>query len=161
MNVRRVAVLAGLLSCISLAGAQERTRPEPVSEPGVRTTPEADWQGVRVCNRSNDDVQVAKALNENEHDSSGHNIYRSEGWWLVNRGECRILWSGPIRWRYYLVYAEATDGSGSWSGDQWICVSREPFTIKEGTCPEGYNRRRFKVVDTGDVRERYTYTLNP
>lgn len=137
--------------------AQVRNEPERVE----RTTPEPDWQGVRICNRSNSDVMAAKALSPNLHDSSGQTLYISEGWWRINRGECRVMYPGPIRWRYYLLYAEEVNGSGSWGGDVWICVSREPFTIRETQCPSGFNRRRFAVVDTGDVVDRYTWNLRP
>lgn len=155
---RRTGFAAFAVACAfaaSPAAAQIQNAPERVE----RTAPEPDWLGVRICNRSNSDVQVAKALSPNLADENGQVLYVSEGWWRINRGECRVMYPGPIRWRYY--HAEEINGNGSWGGDTWICVSRAAFTIRETECPVGYNRRRFKVIDTGDVVERYTWNLLP
>lgn len=70
-----------------------------------------------------------------------------------------MLWSGPIKYRYYLVYAQARASGREWAGDNWVCVSSKPFTIREPLCREGYNRRRFEEVDTGDEERQFTYNL--
>lgn len=152
--MRKILIL-GLCALATGAVAQtrapERTAPEP-----------AEWMGVRVCNRSGDNVEVAKALATEERDDAGNRYVVSEGWWRVNNGECRVLWPGEIKYRYYLVYAAALPpAKGDWSGNIWVCVSKDSFTIRVSECHGGYNRRRFKQIDTGDVTDRFTYNLNP
>ena len=138
-----------LLVASTTAAAQERRTPEP------------DWQGFRVCNRSAyNDVQVAKALSPGKKNADGASLIVSEGWWSLKSGECMVLWRGPLKFRYYLVYAQAKASQKEWAGDIWVCVSREAFTIEEAQCREGLNRRKFEQVDTGDTKERFTYNLD-
>ena len=143
----RAGVAVAALAMAGTAGAQERTTPEPA------------WEGFRVCNRSmHDNVEVAKALNTSEKTADGRAILVSEGWWKLKRGECMVLWRGPLKYRYYLVYAQA--GKNEWAGEHWVCVSREPFTIRQPLCGPDYYRRKFQEVDTGDEQQRFTYNLN-
>jgi uncharacterized membrane protein len=155
----RTVLIVCLCAATSVALAQT-TAPERAP---VRTAPEqAEWTGVRVCNKSNDNVEVAKAIATDERDDAGNRYVVSEGWFRINMGECRVLYPGEITKRYYYFYASALPpGKGDWTGNIWICVSKEPFTIKVSECHGGYNRRRFRSVDTGDVTDRFTFTLNP
>jgi uncharacterized membrane protein len=160
MTPGRIAVLAALCAlsaATSFAQEQRRTTPEPA----LRTTPEPAWQGVRVCNQAGENVRVAKALNGAAKDEYGRDQIVSEGWWPLADKACMILWSGPIRHRYYLIYAKSETTNGEWGGDVWICVSNQPFTITGGICPGGYNRRKFKEVDTGKEENQFTYNLRP
>jgi uncharacterized membrane protein len=158
--MRTVLAAVGLCATMSVAMAQGVTGPERLP---TRTAPEpAEWRGVRVCNKSNDNVEVAKAAVTEERDDAGNRYVLSEGWFRINAGECRILWPGEIKLRYYYVYAAALPpGKGDWAGGYWACVSKEPFTIRVSECHGGYNRRKFAQIDTGDVTELFTFTLNP
>jgi len=144
----RVAAAAALLAACA-AWAQERRTPEP------------SWEGFRVCNRSPyDDVEVAKALNTGEKNAEGRTIIVSEGWWKLKRGECLTLWRGPLKFRYYMVYAQAKSADREWAGEWWVCVSREAFTIRQPLCGPDYNRRKFEEIDTGEEKYRFTYNLD-
>lgn len=152
------ATLALTLAVLALPGLAQQTSPEPA----VRTAPERRDVGLRVCNRSAKDAQVAAGYFANEHDESGQNLYRSDGWFKVNAGDCLLVYTNALRYRYYYVYAESTDGRSTWAPDEgiFLCVAREAFKIKETRCPQGYNRRLFRVLDTGE-NVFFTYNLTP
>jgi uncharacterized membrane protein len=113
--------------------------------------------GFRLCNLTSFDVEVAKALNSGARDNTGRVII-SEGWYQFAKGECAMLWTGKLQYRYYLLYAQAKSAGREWKGDIPICVSRQPFTIKSDTCGAENYRRMFFQVDTGD-NESFTQNL--
>jgi uncharacterized membrane protein len=154
----RIALLAAALALAGPALAQVQTSPERV----VRTAPEAAPEaGLKICNRSDLDAQFAVGYHANEQDSSGQNLYRTTGWFRVNAGECNTVIKTPLRYRYYYVHAFAVNSNVTWTPPTgiYLCVAREAFEFKESVCPEGLNRRLFRVLDTGDSRA-WTYTLN-
>jgi uncharacterized membrane protein len=157
MDKAVVAMVCLLALHVQEGQAQVRTAPEPT----LRTAPEAaPWTGVRICNRSGEKVQVAKALAGENKDEYGRAQVVSEGWWTIEPAACRIMYEGPIRFRYYYLYATSVSGKGEWGGDVWICVSQQPFTITGTVCPSGYNRRKFRQIDTGDVQDQFTWNID-
>lgn len=106
--------------------------------------------GFRLCNLSSTDIEVAKALNTGNKDAQGNLIIVSEGWYQFKKGECAVLWSGKLQYRYYLLYGQAKSVNKEWKGDIPICVSRQPFTITTGLCSPDKYRRMFFQVDTGE-----------
>jgi uncharacterized membrane protein len=129
---RRLVFAAALLGSLLAAGAAEAQ------------------QGFRLCNLTSGAVEVAKALNTGTKDPQGGNVIISEGWYQFAKGECAVLWSGKLQYRYYLLFAQNKQINREWSGDIPICVSREPFTIKSDTCGADHYRRMFFQVDTGE-----------
>ena len=113
--------------------------------------------GFRLCNLTSGPVEVAKALNTGARDGSKR-IIISEGWYKFAKGECAVLWTGKLQYRYYLLYAQNKQTNKEWKGDIPICVSRQPFTIKADTCGSEHYRRNFFQVDTGD-NESFTQNL--
>ncbi len=136
---RRFMVAAALLGSLLTAGAAEAQ------------------QGFRLCNLTSWPVEVAKALYTGASDGRNR-IIISEGWYQFARGECAVLWSGKLRYRYYLLFAQAKQANKEWAGNVPICVSRQPFTIKSDTCGPEHYRRMFFQVDTGD-NEGWTQNL--
>ena len=116
--------------------------------------------GFNVCNRSQWDVQVAKALVTEAKNAEGETLIESEGWFDVPRGTCVALWEGRRTHRYYLVYAEAAEVKREWSGKVRVCVRKEAFTLREPSCGTGVNHRMFDEVDAGDPRAPFTYVLD-
>ena len=148
MDFRAMALLCVLGSAVVLAtdaGAQQRT-PAPAS------------QGFRVCNQTDSSIEAAKALNTGATDSKGR-IIVSEGWYKIEPGKCLFLWSGPLEYQYYLVYAQDKSTQREWAGKVPICVSREAFTIRSDTCGEQSYRRMFIEVNTGDEKNLFTYNF--
>lgn len=117
-------------------------------------------QGFRVCNQTGGNIEVAKALNTGATDGRNR-IIISEGWYQIANGTCGLLWSGPLKYKYYLVYAQNKSIRREWAGNIPICVSRQPFTIRSDTCgPEQY-RRMFIQVYTGEEQFSWTYVFKP
>ena len=141
---------AGLLfSAAAPAAAQVRQAPEPSGGNAV---------GFRVCNKTSARMEVAKALNVKSNSGAADDII-SEGWYKLNPGECVRLYPGRLEYRYYLVFAQEISGSRIWGGNIPVCVSHQRFKIRTTQCGEGYNRRMFKEVDTGDERNGWTHNF--
>jgi uncharacterized membrane protein len=115
-------------------------------------------KGFRVCNHTGGPIEVAKAVNMTPDGDQPDII--SEGWYQFVDGECAFLWVGKLEHRYYLLYAQNKDTNREWRGDIPICVSRQPFTIRQGQCDDSYYRRFFFQVDTG-TSALWTQNLRP
>lgn len=145
-----------LLGRLLLAAAVAASAGAVASAQGVRTTPEA--AGFRICNHSSHEVMVAKAVNLTPGGSPADVL--SEGWWRVGSRSCLVLYPGPLKYRYYLVYAHVVNSELEWAGNIGVCVRTEAFRIRSGLCGEGYNRRMFRQIDTGTAsRSSHTYDL--
>jgi uncharacterized membrane protein len=138
----------GLLATLSLAACVSDATPPSAAAPPDK--------GLRVCNRTGAPVEVAKAVRV----TSGENLAEivSEGWYQFADGECAFLWVGKLEHRHYLLYAQNRDIKREWKGDIPVCVSRQPFTIRQGLCEQGNYRRLFFQVDTGS-HDIWTQTL--
>ena len=141
--LRKLAIVGAVIGAFAMiGGAQSQTTPN----------------GFRVCNLSSVDVEVAKALNTGNKDAQGQHIIVSEGWYQFAKGECAMLWTGKLQYRYYLLYGQSKSINKEWKGDIPICVSRQPFTITSGLCAPDKYRRMFFQVDTGE-NDGYTQNL--
>jgi uncharacterized membrane protein len=82
------------------------------------------------------------------------------GWWNLNPGECQNVFDADLDEinRYYLFYAEATDGA-FWAGPYVRSVTDSAFDLCEG---DGTSQRDvgFRLFDIGD-NDDYTMTLVP
>jgi uncharacterized membrane protein len=101
-----------------------------------------------LCNKANVPAKVA----------IGHyngKDWESRGWWTIASQKCETLFIGKLNARYYYLYA--TDGaSGTWNGGTYFCTASTPsFKIAgRGNCAaQGYDRKGFFVVDTGNSPE--------
>jgi uncharacterized membrane protein len=130
--LRKLAIVFGVIGAMTISGGAQAQN------------------GFRLCNLSSTNIEVAKALNTGNKDPQGNHIIISEGWYQFAKGECAVLWSGKLQYRYYLLYGQAKEVNKEWKGDIPICVSRQPFTITSGLCPPDKYRRMFFQVDTGD-----------
>jgi uncharacterized membrane protein len=145
-TLARAAAALAVMVVLTASVAAEQRDPEP------------DWLGFRVCNRSGVPLEVAIGLNVAEEGRPVDIV--SEGWYKFDDGECALLWSGKLKYRYYLLYAQHKASGKEWKGDIPICVSRESFTIEHGLCEAGNYRRMFFSVDTGEF-DRWTQNLRP
>ena len=88
---------------------------------------------------------------------------RTEGWWLVRPGECRIVEPEPLQGGTYFTYAEShpahQGGIRTWGGRSRLCTNRGLFTIDEqGDCfSRDFEPREFERIDVGGES---TWTTN-
>jgi uncharacterized membrane protein len=114
--------------------------------------------GFELCNRTRLNVVYAKALNTKDEKTSKTDIITSEGWFNLAPSQCEILYSGSLKYRYYLVYAEAKNSNRKWTGDKRICVDVANFKLTGELCRPNRRNRMFIEVDTGDA-DTFTYDL--
>jgi uncharacterized membrane protein len=121
----------------------------------------------RVCNQSKEQIDVAFGY------EGGRNMWIAEGWWTIKHGKCATVWSGPLRNRYYYLYAEGDKGT-EWDaseGDKGssFCVKSEKFKLdqrKYGSSDEdecqkhGLESKLFFEVDVSNY-DSWTHTLDP
>lgn len=132
---------------------------------GSLALPGAARAEFKVCNKSGQTASVSFGY---RHAERG---WTSEGWWVVEPGDCTTIVTGELANRYYYVYATGDEG-GTWSGTKrqkggHFCVSSKKFTLYnehylEGDtldCEKrGYKTRKFDEIDTEDY-EDFTYNL--
>jgi uncharacterized membrane protein len=147
----KCGTLGGFLLIAALAAGPAAL----ASAQGV-TAPETE--GFRICNHSSHEVMVAKAVNLTPGGSPAD--IEAEGWWRVGSRTCLVLYPGPLRFRYYLVYAHVVNSDLEWAGTVGICVRAESFKLRGGICREGPDRRMFRQIDTGTASPSlHTYDL--
>lgn len=99
----------------------------------------------RVCNKSGHAAQVAIGFYDGKN-------WSSQGWWPTPAGQCSDLVTGPLKARFYYLYAIDEQSGGAWDGNRSFCVGDGQFVIPGRTncVARGYERRTFFQVDTGD-----------
>jgi uncharacterized membrane protein len=126
----------------------------------------------QICNHSTQKVSTAFAywdMDARRPDIFGlveptlDRGWTSEGWWILNSGECAQVYPHDLSERNstYYVYAQAFDG-GEWGkGTDFCVVPRSAFTVgnANGKCGGEGVWKDFNEVNTGNSRN-YTYTLN-
>lgn len=119
----------------------------------VSTHAKAD---LRLCNQTKSRISVAIGYKED-------NGWRSEGWWDFSPREdqnaCKVLISGPLRSRFFYIYALDITNGGEWGGDARLCTRQKEFTIDgvENCIPRGFEQTGFFEVDT---RNQASWTVN-
>jgi len=84
---------------------------------------------------------------------------RTEGWWLVRPGECRIVEAEPLSGGTYFTYAEShpahQGGIRTWGGRSRLCTNRGLFTIDEqSNCfRQRFEPREFARIEIGEETE--------
>lgn len=130
---RRMKFLLIALFLLATAASSYAQRPAP--------------SGFRACNLSSGEIEVAKALDTGVSDGTGR-IIISEGWYKLPPNACTFLWTGPLQYDRYLVYAQDKSTGREWAGSVPVCVSPQAFTIRANGCGAQYQRRLFTQVDT-------------
>jgi uncharacterized membrane protein len=111
--------------------------------------------GFRVCNRSDQRIDVAFGY---PHTQFG---WTSEGWWVLEPGQCRLVMRGNLTNRYYYLYAHGSEG-GLWQAQPgqdggFFCIQSARFVLQNRNFQRGnkldcgaYNLqgKQFLVVDT-------------
>jgi len=107
-----------------------------------------------ICNKSNLAVRAAIGRFDGTN-------WTSEGWWTIQPQVCAPLLTGPLRGRYYYLYA--SDGAaGTWEGKTYFCVAPDKRfrAVGRAVCAKrGFDRRGFFEVDTGKKSE-WTQSLS-
>jgi uncharacterized membrane protein len=120
----------------------------------------------KVCNRSGERANVAFAYldrNDNRDVLSSYNHgWVSEGWWILDSGQCTQVYPHEL-WRrnsYFYVYAYGN--SLTWSGNHSFCTIRSRFKLANADkrCSgSGRTWKNFDEVIVGPRTQNYTYTL--
>ncbi|MEP4705459.1 MAG: DUF1036 domain-containing protein [Hyphomicrobiales bacterium] len=103
---------------------------------------------LRLCNKTDSKISVAIGY-------KGEEGWRTEGWWNFTPGvganSCKVLLAGPLRSRFYYVYALDITNGGEWGGEAKLCTQKKEFTIDgiKECIPRGYEQTGFFEVDTG------------
>lgn len=142
--MRRAVVLAGLATAATM---------------GMASAAQAEETGFSLCNRTRLTVDYAKGLNLVTKDMGKPPLVASDGWGALAPGECKVLWPGALKHRYYLIYAAARASNRVWEGSTPVCVENGTFQLAEPLCPADRNRRMFIEIDTGEFYS-FTYDLN-
>ena len=111
--------------------------------------------GLSVCNDIGARASVAIGYKADD------GRWTSEGWWVVEPGECARVIGGDLPKRYY--YWHATTSAGTFeSANYMFCTSPREFTIQGDTnCNvRGYDRVGFNQLDVGDATD-FTLHLAP
>lgn len=112
---------------------------------------------LRLCNKTNSKISVSIGY-------KGEEGWRTEGWWNFSPTEddnaCKVLLTGPLRSRFYYVYAIDISNGGEWGGEALLCTKQKEFTIDgiKNCIPRGYEQTGFFEVDTGK-QESWTIQL--
>lgn len=131
MRILRRAALAGLVSLVPVAGVA----------------------GLEICNDT--DVRQTVAIG---YKADGEWV--SEGWWNINADACSTPIKGDLKSRFYYYLSKA---SGWTFEDENIvfCTTSKVFTITgdENCEGRGYDKGRFRKIDTGKTAKHYTQHL--
>lgn len=112
---------------------------------------------LRLCNETNSKISVAIGYKSTQG-------WSSEGWWNFSPTEdsnsCKVLLPGPLRARFYYIYAIDITNGGEWGGEAKLCTRHKEFTINgiENCILRGYEQTGFFEVDTG-TQETWTIQL--
>jgi uncharacterized membrane protein len=101
---------------------------------------------LRLCNKTSSRVSIAVGYK----DTKG---WVTEGWWNTMPGGCDVLISGPLRGKFYYIYAIDGDRSGEWGGRFGMCTQDKMFTIEgvEECEKRGFHKSGFFEIDTGEL----------
>jgi uncharacterized membrane protein len=95
-------------------------------------------------------------------------VWISEGWWVIQPGQCARVFNRPLTQRFYFYYAHVLGNSPSrneppliWTGKYRFCIDDKAFRIEgDGVCEaRGYQEKGFQEVDVGANRRNYTLTF--
>lgn len=126
----------GAGALVSSAAAQAPAQP-------LSAEPEGGGS-LRVCNQTRNPVSIAFGYRAERG-------WRSEGWWVAQADECKILYTGDLgARRYYYLYAADDISGGAWEGNVYMCTRDESFTIfdVDDCLARGYERTGFFEIDT-------------
>jgi len=154
MKLRRAVLPLGfalLAACPAVAGTDDQKKDQVVAKPSAH-------DGFRFCNLTGQPIEAAKATYSAKRPAS--EAFVAEGWYQLQPGQCQVLWSGKLQYRYYLLYAQNKTAGREWKGDIPVCVGHEAFTLNSPVCRSDQYQRLFMQVDTKDS-ENWTQDLRP
>ena len=118
--------------------------------------------GLSLSNRTGEEVFFALG---NDVGPADGDQYRSQGWWSLEDGTCKNLWS----WRagdsggvplFFLIHA-ATGNGKTWSGDdRFLCTPDTSFDITSDHKSDCQKRGYFNVNIFEDDRLERGFTVN-
>jgi uncharacterized membrane protein len=113
------------------------------------------------CNHTQMPIEAAFGYREDV-------VWLSEGWWVIQPGQCARVFNRPLTQRFYFYYAHVLAPSSpgvrppmTWAGKYRFCIDDKAFRIEgDGACESrGYKEKGFQEVDIGPNRRNYTLTF--
>ncbi len=117
---------------------------------------------LEFCNRTQEQLESAIAYRGMTPDD--HEDWISEGWWLIEPGQCTKVYGKPLDQRFFFYYARATATHDRrepyvWTSDKYkFCIDTKAFRIiGDGQCDERkYQVKGFQQIDIGPNVRDYT-----
>lgn len=115
------------------------------------SSPAHAW--LRFCNNTRAVQNVSVGFENRNSD------WQSEGWWVLDPGECKNALGGDLERRYYYYRIKSGGTARSNDADYKFCTKTEAYTIiGDKNCEgRGYHSQFFKRVDTGNAKN---FTIN-
>ncbi|MEM1409974.1 MAG: DUF1036 domain-containing protein [Pseudomonadota bacterium] len=152
-------------------GKRETPETHPVETPPVQTSTaspsggpkpggassdviDATAAGIEVCNQTNEVQNLAFGY-------EGSEGWASEGWWVIQAGDCATPELDGNRHRYLYYRSEGNDGHFA-GANYFFCTTQEAFTIvgDAGCAARGYQESDFQELDIG-TEGMFTLTIAP
>jgi uncharacterized membrane protein len=74
----------------------------------------------------------------------------TEGWYIIQPGECATVLAGDLTNRYYYSFAQTSGGKFRWNGNFSMCTAHEAFTIRHAEC-DSASQEPFTQIDIGNA----------
>ncbi|HXM19408.1 MAG TPA: DUF1036 domain-containing protein [Candidatus Tumulicola sp.] len=111
---------------------------------------------LQICNKSSERIDTAVAY---YYDDGLDAAWESEGWWVLQPGQCATPVSYDLDYRYYYVFGNGP--SHYWGGTYNFCVdmsTKFDFLDSDTKCPNG-TWKGFRRIDTENYKQ-YTWSFN-
>jgi uncharacterized membrane protein len=111
---------------------------------------------LRVCNKTRVIINLAVG-------STAGAEFATEGWWTVTPGSCSTPVRGPLKTRFFYLYATDIYGADMLKGSSSMCVDRARFRIvgTENCWRRGFQAVNFAEIDTLDTPDWTTFLTDP
>jgi uncharacterized membrane protein len=127
--------------------------------------PREAFAAMSFCNRTSVALEAALAYRGDADDKADNWV--SEGWWLIEPGQCARVYAQSLSQRFYYYYARAvTEGQKDakpmeWDGKYIFCVDKKAFRIDgDGDCAaRNFQSAGFREQDVGANVPDYTLDL--
>lgn len=140
-----VAVLGLLFALWQVVLMLQRPQTHITQQPSQMPRASGAAGGLRLCNKTSSRVSVAFGY-------KGEKGWVTEGWWNATPGMCEMLQEGPLRAKFYYIYAVDGTRGGEWGGRHMMCTQDKKFTIYgvKDCEKRGFTKNGFFEIDTGE-----------
>ncbi len=124
-------------------------------------SPRAALAALSFCNKTSGAIEAAVGYRGEATDKDDNWI--SEGWWVIQPGQCARVYSEPLSQRFYYYYGRALTKvikdapPTEWSGKYSLCSDTKAFRVEGDDCAaRKLQTTGFQQVDVGAGVKDYT-----